>query len=77
MFQIQHANDQFQLDLKKIGLDFSQIQRKLLDQERGVLLTLGDSENRDEQVDLDEIVRSLDQVSEGFSSLGKRLNTNE
>ena len=23
MFQIQHANDQFQLDLKRIGLDFS------------------------------------------------------
>ena len=29
MYQIQHTNDQFQLDLKKISLDFSQIQKKL------------------------------------------------
>ena len=28
-------------------------------------------------MDLDDIVRSLDQVSEGFNSLGKRLNSNE
>lgn len=71
MFQIQHANDQFQLDIKKIGLDFNQIQKRLLDQDRGLLVTLaqmqGGASNPATELQnlgsLEDLSLSLDQVS--------------
>lgn len=74
---MQHANDQFLLDLKKIGLDFTQIQKGLLDPDRGLLTQIQSLQALSDFDDIDNFVLTFDHVSQSLSNLKSRVGLND